>query len=55
VHDARTLQDLITLFGSYKLGPGLFIYDRGIVSGRNLQDIKRLHWDTLCGVPLNPA
>jgi hypothetical protein len=55
VHDARTLQDLITLFGRYKLGPGLFIYDRGIVSGRNLKDIKRLHWDTLCGVPLNPA
>ena len=55
VHDARTLQDLITLFGTYGLGPGLFIYDRGITSGRNLQDIKHLHWDTLCGVPLNEA
>jgi transposase len=53
VHDARTLQDLVTLFGSYKLGPGLFIYDRGIVSGRNLMDIRNLHWDTLCGMPLN--
>ena len=53
VHDARTLQDLVTLFGSYKLRPGLFIYDRGIVSGRNLIDIKHLHWDTLCGMPLN--
>jgi hypothetical protein len=55
VHDARTLQDLVTTFGRYQLGPGLFIYDRGIVSGRNLQDIKRWHWDTLCGVPLNPG
>ena len=55
VHDARTLQDLVTLFGRYHLGPGLFIYDRGIVSGRNLRDIKNLHWDTLCGVPLNPS
>jgi transposase len=55
VHDARTLQDSVTQFRSYDLGPGLFIYDRGIVSGRNLKDIKRLHWDTLCGVPLNPA
>ena len=53
VHDARTLQDLVTLFASYGLEPGLFIYDRGITSGRNLKDIKRLHWDTLCGVPLN--
>jgi hypothetical protein len=55
VHDARTLQDLVTLFGSYRLGSGLFIYDRGIVSGRNLKDIKRLQWDTLCGLPLNPS
>jgi transposase len=55
VHDARTLQDLVTLFRGYEMGPGLFIYDRGIVSGRNLHDIKRLHWDTLCGVPLNPT
>jgi transposase len=54
VHDARTLQDLVTRFGSYQMGPGLFIYDRGIVSGRNLKDIKRLHWSTLCGMPLNP-
>jgi transposase len=53
VHDARTLQDLVTLFRTYDLGPGLFIYDRGIVSGRNIHDIKRLHWDTLCGLPLN--
>src|ERR1039458_3492999 len=55
VHDARTLQDLVTLFGSYQLGPGLFIYDRRIVSGRNLKDIKRLRWNTLCGIPLNPS
>jgi len=55
VHDARTLQDLVTLFGTYGLGRGLFIYDRGITSGRNLKDIKDLHWDTLCGVPLNDA
>jgi transposase len=53
VHDARTLQDLVTLFRTYRLGPGLFIYDRGIISGRNLKDIKNLHWDTLCGMPLN--
>jgi transposase len=55
VHDARTLQDLITMFGSYHLKPGLFIYDRGIVSSRNLKDIKSLHWDTLCGMPLNQS
>jgi len=55
VHDARTLQDSVTQFRGYHLRPGLFIYDRGIVSGRNVKDIKRLHWDTLCGVPLHPS
>ena len=55
VHDSRTLRDLVNQFGHYRLGPGLFIYDRGIVSKRNVKDIKDLHWDTLCGVPLNPA
>ena len=55
VHDSRTLHDVVTQFSRYGLGPGLFIYDRGILSKRNLKDIKDLHWDTLCGVPLNPA
>jgi hypothetical protein len=55
VHASRTLRDLVTLFRRYRLGRGLFVYDRGIVSKRNLKDIKELQWDTLCGVPLNPA
>jgi transposase len=55
IHDARTLQDLVSLFATYHLRSGLFIYDRGIKSDRNLKDIKRLHWDTLCGVPLNES
>jgi len=55
IADTRTLQDLVSLFASYRLERGLFIYDRGITSGRNLRDLQRLHWDTLCGVPLNPA
>lgn len=54
IHDTRTLQDLVSLFSTYHLERGLFIYDRGITSGRNLQDIKHLDWDTLCGVPLRP-
>jgi transposase len=52
VHDARTLQDLVNLFGTYDLPPGLFIYDRGIVSGRNVRDTNMLGWNTLCGIPL---
>lgn len=55
VHDSRTLRDLVTQFGGYGLATGLFIYDRGILSKRNIKDIKDLRWDTLCGVPINPA
>ena len=55
VHDARTLADLVTLFGSYQLEAGLFIYDRGIVSKRSVEQIKKLHWDALCGIPIHPA
>src|SRR6516164_8066610 len=55
VHDSRTLRDLSTQFGDYRLGTGLFIDDRGSLSKRNVKDIQDLHWDTLCGVPLNPA
>jgi transposase len=52
VADSRTLQDLITSFGRYQLKSGTIIYDQGITSGRNIADIKALHWDTICGVPL---
>lgn len=53
MHDARNLQDLVTRFRTYQIGPGLFIYDRGIVSKRNLQSKKDLQWDTLCNLPIN--
>jgi transposase len=55
VHDSRTLSDLVTMFGSYQLEAGLFLYDRGIVSKRNLEQIQELQWDTLCGIPIHPA
>lgn len=55
IHDSKTFQDVITSFGRYRLKPGgLVIYDRGVSSGRNLIDVKALHWDTLCGFASNP-
>ena len=50
VNGARTLQDLISLFGTYKLNAGGSFTTVVIVSGRNLKEIKRFHCDTLCGV-----
>lgn len=52
VHDARTFHDLITGFRSFKMRKGLVIYDRGITSKQNLQDIDKSGWDTLCGLPI---
>jgi transposase len=52
VHDARMFQDFVTDFHRYKTNGGLFVYDRGISSARNLKDIKALGWETLCGLPI---
>ncbi len=53
ISDSRTLYDLITSFNQYKINSGLMIYDRGITSARNLKEIKRLKWDTICGMASN--
>jgi transposase len=53
ISDSRTLQDLITSFGKYKIKSGFIVYDRGITSGNNIKHVKNLDWDTICGVPLN--
>ena len=50
IHDSRTLNDLITQFKKYNFKPGLFVYDRGITSERNISEIKELGWNTLCGI-----
>jgi transposase len=52
VHDARTYQDIITHLRDYKIRKGLVVYDRGIVSAKNLEDTRALHWDTVCGLPI---
>jgi transposase len=52
IHDARTLRDLVSQVGLYHLKSGTIIYDRGIVSARNVLDLKGLGWATLCGLPI---
>ena len=52
IHDARMFQDFVTDFRRYNINGGIFVYDRGISSARNLKDIKALSWDTLCGLPI---
>lgn len=52
IHDARTLRDLVSQFRLYRIKSGMIIYDRGIVSARNISDFKELGWATLCGLPI---
>jgi len=55
IHDSKTLRDLLSSFERYGLKAGVLVYDRGIVSGKNIHETKQLHWETLCGIPLNPG
>lgn len=53
VHDARTLQAVLPMFKEYDIKNGFFVYDRGIPSKDNLSDVKKLGWETICGIPIN--
>ena len=52
IHDSRTLSNILDFFPKSKIRPGLFIYDRGIVSEKNLISSREIGLDTLCGLPL---
>lgn len=53
VHDSRTLHELISSFRRYQVSSGLVIYyDRGVTSAKNLRDIEKLRWHTICGLPI---
>ena len=52
IHDSRTLLDLSDGFADYGLSGGIFVYDRGVFSERNINEISDLGWDTLCGITL---
>jgi transposase len=52
VHDARTLQDLITSFSENKIKSAFIVFDRGITSQKSLQNLKKLNMDALCGIAI---
>ena len=52
IHDSRTLPSIIDHFPFRKIQPELFVYDRGIVSEKNMKITKEIGLDTLCGLPL---
>ena len=52
IHDSKTLTSLSESFGEYRIESGLFVYDRGIASERNMNFIGKLGWTTLCGIAM---
>ena len=52
-HDSRTFQDAITTFKQYGFRRGMVVFDRGITSGPNQNDIEKLGWKVLCGLPMD--
>lgn len=53
IHDSRTFQDAITHFEDYKIKDGMVVFDRGIPSEKNCEEIEALGWKVLCGLPTN--
>ena len=52
IHDAKMFGDFISDLRTFQIRKGLVIYDRGIVSGENVRQTKKLGWETLCGLPI---
>ena len=52
IHDSRTLMNILDHFSENKIRPSLLVYDRGIVSEKNLISSMKIGLDTLCGLPL---
>lgn len=52
IHDSKTLHDLITSLFAFKIKDGLLVFDRGITSKQNQEDINLLQWKVVCGLPI---
>ena len=52
IHDSKTLPDISYSLDKFKIPSGLFVYDKGIVSEKNLNLIGKMGWFTLCGLPV---
>lgn len=55
IPDSRTLQDMLTGLREFDFTDGYLIFDRGISSKKNQQEIKALRWKVICGLPLDAS
>jgi len=52
VHDARIFSDAIERFSPFGIKNVIVVYDRGITSESNVNSLKRLNLEGICGVPI---
>ncbi len=52
IHDARTLSCVLEYLRKSQIRPQLFVYDRGVVSKKNLMSSREIGLNTLCGLPI---
>ena len=52
IHDTKMFSDFISDLRSFHIRKGTVIYDRGIASGENIRETRKIGWDTLCGLPI---
>ena len=53
VHDSKTVPDILLAFREQGLTDVTFVWDRGITSGVNTDELTSLGARVLCGVPLS--
>jgi transposase len=52
IHDVKMFSDFITELRTMRIRKGTVIYDRGIASGENIRETRKIGWNTLCGLPI---
>lgn len=52
IHDAKTLEDLLTDFSIHKIKSGLMVFDRGITSQNTLKELKKQGFDAVGGMSI---
>jgi transposase len=53
IHDAKTLEDLVTDLSGHKIKSGLMVFDRGITSKNTLKELRKQGFDAIGGMALH--
>lgn len=52
IHDAKTLEDILTSFKENKIPKSFIVFDRGITSENSVKSLKNMGWEVIGGIAL---